>query len=43
MRDEINATYNAIYERGGTEIEPSDLDKMSFTQAFMKVRPNARY
>ncbi|KAK7438894.1 hypothetical protein VKT23_017821 [Stygiomarasmius scandens] len=36
MRDEINATYNAISERGGTELEPSDLDKMSFTQAFMK-------
>jgi len=37
MRDEIDATYRAVHERGIDQLEPSDLDKMPFTQAFMKV------
>ncbi|KAK7450633.1 hypothetical protein VKT23_012943 [Stygiomarasmius scandens] len=36
MRDEIDATYRAVHERSIDQLEPSDLDKMPFTQAFMK-------
>ncbi|THV05858.1 cytochrome P450 [Dendrothele bispora CBS 962.96] len=38
MRDEINKTYAAVHEQGRLALHASDLDKMTFTQAFIKAQ-----
>ncbi|THV05797.1 cytochrome P450, partial [Dendrothele bispora CBS 962.96] len=36
MREEIKQTYAAAHEQGRPDLDASDLDKMTFAQAFMK-------
>ena len=37
LRQEINDTWNKVRARGGTELSSTDLDKMEYTVAVIKV------